>query len=89
MVHLHNPEMVSVDKNTAAPIMHRHMLTATRRTRSFKEGESAECFIAKMSDGRFMVMGADFMNYTEHYEVFTEHELHESFSEPKEDQKAA
>lgn len=80
MVKLHAPTM-NYNGKDAAPVMPRHRLTATKDTRRFKKGESDECFITKMSDGRYSVMTAIFAGPTKHYEVFTEDELHESFTE--------
>lgn len=81
MVTIHVPEMTITNGKSAAPVMYRHLLTAIKETRSFKEGETAECFITKMSDGRFAVTDANFGKFTPHYEVFTEDELHNSFTE--------
>jgi hypothetical protein len=77
MVTINAPQM-NADKQ---PVMYTHSLTATRKTKTFKVGESAVCFITRMSDGRFAVMDASFAQVTKHYEVFTESELHESFTE--------
>lgn len=65
----------------AKPVMPRHRLTATKDTRTFKKDESDECFITRMSDGRFAVFTATFAEQTKHMEVFTETDLHESFIE--------
>jgi hypothetical protein len=82
MVILHNPEMATgKTKADFAPVMHRHHLTATKNTRSFKAGDFSQCFITKMTCGRFAVMSADFLNFTKHYEVFNADELQESFNE--------
>lgn len=62
------------------PVMPLHKLTANKKTRAFKDGETVVCFISKMTDGRFSVMNGHFLRTT-HYEVFTEKELHESFTE--------
>lgn len=58
-----------------------HLLKAKIDTQSFKKDEEAKCFISTMSDGRFAVTDANFSNFTKHYEVFTEKELHEFFDE--------
>ena len=80
MVTLHNPEVI-INNNIAQPIMHKHLLVAKKDTRSFKQGESAMCFITIMSDGRYAVMDAHFKHPTFHYEVFTKEELRASFDE--------
>jgi len=77
MVTIHTLEFV---KQGEVPYMPVHPLTATKQTRAFKDGEKQRCFIFKMTDGRFAVSNATFKNVT-HYEVFTEKELHESFTE--------
>lgn len=63
------------------PIMPKHTLTALVNTKTFVKGETAECFIAKMQDGRYEVFDANFGRITAHMEVFTEEELHNSFEE--------
>jgi hypothetical protein len=80
MVTIHSPEMTQT-KERFIPIMPRHRIEATRDTRTFNKGDVAECFIARMSDGRFMVMDDSFASVTIHYEVHTEKSLHESFTE--------
>lgn len=80
MVKLHKPEMITNGKD-AAPVMYKHQLQATKKTKTFEKDEIASCYIARMSDGRYAVMDANFLNYTKHYEVFTETDLDESFNE--------
>lgn len=78
MVTIHTPQMQA---NGDTPIMPVHTLQATTDTKTFKKGETAKCFITKMSDGRFSLMDANFLNTTVHYEVHSEESLHESFTE--------
>lgn len=81
MVILHAPQVNDDGKGNKFPVMPRHMLTAKVKTKTFVKGETAECFIAKMQDGRYEVFDANFGRNTAHMEVFTEQELHDCFDE--------
>ena len=81
MVILHTPQATIGKNGEIAPVMPRHRLTAKKKTRTFEEGEVENCFIAKMSDGRYQVFDAVFAGPTKHHEVFTEQDLHDSFEE--------
>lgn len=80
MVTLHKPTSTKDTNGALVPTMVVHKLQATKDTRSFKSGETDDCYIAKMTDGRFQVFTASFME-TKHHEVFSEKDLHESFNE--------
>lgn len=80
MVRLYNPKMNGLGPD-ALPIMPVHRLKAVKKTKTFEVDEIGECFITIMSDGRYSIMDADFLNYQKHYQVFTEKELHDSFED--------
>lgn len=81
MVTLHRPTATIGNNGEIAPVMPIHKLTAKKDTRTFTAGEQQDCYIAKMSDGRYQVFDATFINVTNHHECFTEQELHDSFDE--------
>lgn len=80
MVTIHKSESTKDTNGNLVPYMRVHKLQATKKTRTFSEDEIDDCYIAKMTDGRFQVFTASFME-TKHHEVFTEKDLHESFNE--------
>lgn len=79
MVKMNTPEVV-VTKGEIIPIMHQHQLTVTKQSKQFTLGESLKCFVAKYSNGRFAVWDCSWLHHNK-YEVFSEAELHETFSE--------
>ncbi len=66
-----------------------HRLTANRKIGDMKPGDMKDVLIAKYKDGRFAVMGVFFVNLIDaskckmdfFYELMTESELHETFTE--------
>lgn len=78
MVKLYSLQRVGYGDNPPMPV---HKLKATKKTDSFKVGEECDCFIIKMDNNRFAVTEANFLNVTNHYEVFDEKQLHDSFDE--------
>jgi hypothetical protein len=81
MVTIHTPQTTDDGMGNKMPVMPRHKLMAKTKTKTFEIGEIVECFIARMTCGRYEVMDANFYNTTEHFEVFTYEDLHNSFEE--------
>lgn len=56
-----------------------HRVIANKKVNELNKGDLHDVMVAKMSDGRFAVMSKEHTSYF--YKVFTEQELHETFTE--------